>query len=93
MSSLPKLPRRKLSLVGRSILLVLAELCANLAMWITALALFLPDSARRGILSLALIAWTLGLRHGLGALLSFRYHRMSELISLLVCQTWTILSR
>lgn len=57
------LPR--LTLFGRSVLLVLAELAANLLLWIVAIALFAPDPSRRGVLSLVLVAWTLGLRHGL----------------------------
>ncbi|KAM0754544.1 NicO-domain-containing protein [Meredithblackwellia eburnea MCA 4105] len=58
-----RLPR--LALFGRCCLLIAAELGATLALWIAALALFAPDQDRRRILSLCLIAWTLGLRHGL----------------------------
>ncbi|KAL8286453.1 hypothetical protein RQP46_004470 [Phenoliferia psychrophenolica] len=51
--------------LDRSILLILAELAANLLLWVVAIALFAPDSTRRRVLALALVAWTLGLRHGL----------------------------
>ncbi|KAM0790058.1 hypothetical protein ACM66B_005386 [Microbotryomycetes sp. NB124-2] len=59
--------RNQLTLLGRCTLLVVGELAANLLLWIVALAMFAPDKASRGVLSLCLIAWTLGLRHGLDA--------------------------
>ncbi|KAI5475400.1 NicO-domain-containing protein [Pseudohyphozyma bogoriensis] len=58
-----RLPR--LTILGRSVVLITALLCVNLVMWITTIALFAPDARKRGALSLALIAWTLGLRHAL----------------------------
>lgn len=54
--------RYRVSLFGRSVLLLLGELAANLVLWITAIALFAPDPDKRGVLSICLVAWTLGLR-------------------------------
>ncbi|KAK4051698.1 hypothetical protein OIO90_004648 [Microbotryomycetes sp. JL221] len=59
--------RYRLTLLGRCTALLLGELAANLLLWIIALAMFAPDRNSRGVLSLCLIAWTLGLRHGLDA--------------------------
>ncbi|SGY19283.1 BQ5605_C014g07603 [Microbotryum silenes-dioicae] len=56
---------RRVSLFGRSVLVLVGELVVNVLLWGVALALFVGDQGRRGILSLCLIAWTLGLRHGL----------------------------
>jgi len=39
---------------------------ANLLLWVVALLVFLPHQEKRNVLSLALVAWTLGLRHALG---------------------------
>lgn len=58
-------PRYRLTLFGRSLALFLAEILANGIMWAAALATFAPKESTRGVLSLCLIAWTLGLRHGL----------------------------
>ncbi|ORY77254.1 high-affinity nickel-transport protein-domain-containing protein [Leucosporidium creatinivorum] len=58
-------PTWRLTLFGRSLVLLLGELLANLIIWAAALSLFAPDPRTRGVLSLCLIAWTLGLRHGL----------------------------
>jgi len=69
-----KIPR--LTLFGRSLLLILAELLLNAVCWIVAGILFsrfskaTEDSDEKGegpaksILGLAMLAWTLGLRHG-----------------------------
>ncbi|KAK4051024.1 hypothetical protein OIV83_003153 [Microbotryomycetes sp. JL201] len=57
--------RHQLTLLGRCTLLLVGELAVNLLLWIVALAMFAPDKQTRGVLSLCLIAWTLGLRHGL----------------------------
>ncbi|KDR82909.1 hypothetical protein GALMADRAFT_238556 [Galerina marginata CBS 339.88] len=59
------LPR--LTLFGRSILLIVCELSANAICWIVAGVLFGKNSDTRPTLSLALLAWTLGLRHALDA--------------------------
>ncbi|OCF39887.1 high-affinity nickel-transporter [Kwoniella heveanensis CBS 569] len=56
-------PRRP-TLLGRAIALVGAELLANAVCWIAA-ALTLRQAD--GLLGLALLAWTIGLRHGLDA--------------------------
>ncbi|OCF72005.1 high-affinity nickel-transporter [Kwoniella mangroviensis CBS 8886] len=55
---------RKLTLLGRSILLVSGELLANAICWIAAGICFRDAD---GLLGLALLAWTIGLRHGLDA--------------------------
>lgn len=56
---------RKLTLVGRSYLLVSALVVVNLVVWLVAIGLF-SSSGRGRVLSLASIAYTLGLRHALG---------------------------
>ncbi|KAG9027510.1 hypothetical protein FRB95_007647 [Tulasnella sp. JGI-2019a] len=58
---------RKLSLFGRSCLLIGLELLANIVCWIFGGILFGRHRDTRGILSLCLLAWTLGLRHALDA--------------------------
>ncbi|KAL1753727.1 high-affinity nickel-transport protein-domain-containing protein [Schizophyllum commune] len=55
-----QLPR--LTLLGRSLLLVVAELLVNAVFWAVAGILFGKNDTR-SILGLALLAWTLGLRH------------------------------
>lgn len=69
---------RKLSLFGRSLFLSSSELLANLLLWCTTVALLAPIPERRSVLSLALIAWTLGLRHGLGESSSLAESRRSS---------------
>ncbi|KAF8919042.1 high-affinity nickel-transport protein-domain-containing protein [Mucidula mucida] len=59
------LPR--LTIFGRSLLLVVAEVLANAVCWIVAGVLFGRSRETQPILSLALLAWTLGLRHALDA--------------------------
>ncbi|KAK8869931.1 hypothetical protein IAR55_000499 [Kwoniella newhampshirensis] len=55
---------RKLTLLGRAIALITGELIANAACWIAAgICLSQAD----GLIGLALLAWTIGLRHGLDA--------------------------
>ncbi|RPD62214.1 NicO-domain-containing protein [Lentinus tigrinus ALCF2SS1-7] len=65
----PRLPgsRPRLTLFGRSLLLLTAELLANAVCWIVCAILFGRRPATRSILSLALLAWTIGLRHALDA--------------------------
>ncbi|KAI0043452.1 NicO-domain-containing protein [Auriscalpium vulgare] len=58
---------RRLTLFGRSLLLVACELFANALLWAVAGALFGRSRDRQPILSLALLAWTIGLRHALDA--------------------------
>ncbi|WWC88236.1 uncharacterized protein L201_003142 [Kwoniella dendrophila CBS 6074] len=55
---------RRLTLLGRAILLIGGELLANAICWIAAGICF---SDADGLLGLALLAWTIGLRHGLDA--------------------------
>ncbi|WVR05065.1 hypothetical protein IAU60_002077 [Kwoniella sp. DSM 27419] len=55
---------RRLTLLGRAIALIGAELLANAACWIAAALCFRQAD---GLLGLALLAWTIGLRHGLDA--------------------------
>ncbi|KAF9510957.1 hypothetical protein BS47DRAFT_1212814 [Hydnum rufescens UP504] len=61
----PRLPG--LSLFGRSLILVISEITANVVLWVLASLLFGLRNESRGILSLCLLAWTLGLRHALDA--------------------------
>ncbi|KAG8849195.1 hypothetical protein FRB96_000902 [Tulasnella sp. 330] len=58
---------RKLTLLGRSTLLISSELLANVLCWILAGLLFGRHEETRGLLSLCVLAWTLGLRHALDA--------------------------
>ncbi|KAL1718807.1 high-affinity nickel-transport protein-domain-containing protein [Schizophyllum commune] len=60
-----RLPR--LTLLGRSLLLVVAELLINAVFWAVAGILFGKNDDTKSILGLALLAWTLGLRHALDA--------------------------
>ncbi|KIM89142.1 hypothetical protein PILCRDRAFT_813050 [Piloderma croceum F 1598] len=62
---LPPAPR--LTLFGRSLLLIVSELLANACCWIVAGILFGKHDQTRSVLSLALLAWTIGLRHALDA--------------------------
>ncbi|EJC97755.1 NicO-domain-containing protein [Fomitiporia mediterranea MF3/22] len=57
----------KLTLFGRSLFLIILEILANAACWIAAGIAFGRREETRGTLSLALLAWTIGLRHGLDA--------------------------
>ncbi|KAJ6605678.1 high-affinity nickel-transport protein-domain-containing protein [Mycena sp. CBHHK59/15] len=59
--------RVELTLFGRSLLLISALALANAVCWIVAGILFGRKSETQPILSLALLAWTLGLRHALDA--------------------------
>ncbi|KAK0188034.1 NicO-domain-containing protein [Armillaria mellea] len=63
--ALRRLPR--LTLFGRSLLLVASELLANAICWTIAGILFGRSRETQPILSLALLAWALGLRHALDA--------------------------
>ncbi|GAA5880234.1 hypothetical protein JCM8547_004783 [Rhodosporidiobolus lusitaniae] len=58
-------PRWKLTLLGRCVTLMLGEVGANVALWIVAALVWGRKEETRGVLSLAIVAWTLGLRHGL----------------------------
>jgi len=58
--------RRHLTLFGRSVILIGCELLANAACWVVAGVLF-GRKDTQPILSLALLAWTIGLRHALDA--------------------------
>ncbi|KAJ7600685.1 NicO-domain-containing protein [Mycena floridula] len=58
---------RKLTLLGRSLLLVGGEISANILCWVLAAILFGHNHETRSILGLALLSWTLGLRHALDA--------------------------
>ncbi|RDB18045.1 High-affinity nickel transport protein [Hypsizygus marmoreus] len=57
----------KLTLLGRSLLLLVLEISANAICWSVAGILFGRNKDTRPVLSLALLAWTLGLRHALDA--------------------------
>ncbi|KAL4258244.1 Nickel/cobalt efflux system [Pleurotus pulmonarius] len=57
----------RLTLFGRSALLVALLLAVNALLWTVAGILFGKDKNTQPILSLALLAWTLGLRHALDA--------------------------
>ncbi|KAJ7860041.1 NicO-domain-containing protein [Mycena leptocephala] len=57
----------RLTLFGRSLLLLGSLVLANVVCWIVAGILFGRKSDTQPILSLALLAWTLGLRHALDA--------------------------
>ncbi|KAA1469899.1 NicO-domain-containing protein [Dentipellis sp. KUC8613] len=59
--------RRRLTIFGRSALLLSSELLANAVCWIVAGILFGRSADTQPILSLALLAWTIGLRHALDA--------------------------
>ncbi|KPV72424.1 uncharacterized protein RHOBADRAFT_55890 [Rhodotorula graminis WP1] len=56
-------PTYRLTLLGRCLALLAGELVANAAVWTAAACVFTGD--KRGVLSLCVVAWTLGLRHGL----------------------------
>ena len=55
----------RLTLFGRSVCLLLGEFIANVVLWVATVATFAPHQDKRGVISLALLAWTYGLRHGL----------------------------
>ncbi|KAI0662057.1 NicO-domain-containing protein [Cubamyces menziesii] len=57
----------RLTILGRSVLLLSAELLANAVCWVVCAILFGRHAETRPILSLALLAWTIGLRHALDA--------------------------
>ncbi|ODO11563.1 hypothetical protein I350_00344 [Cryptococcus amylolentus CBS 6273] len=56
-------PRWRLTLLGRAVALMSGELLFNAACWVAAGICFKGS----GVLGLALLAWTIGLRHGLDA--------------------------
>ncbi|KAJ7112859.1 NicO-domain-containing protein [Mycena crocata] len=60
-----RMPR--LTLFGRSLMLMVSLLLVNAVCWIVAGILFGRKSDTQPLLSLALLAWTLGLRHALDA--------------------------
>jgi len=49
----------RLTLFGRSVLLITSELAVNVAMWVVSGLLFGRDPARRPILNMALLAWVM----------------------------------
>ncbi|GAA5980144.1 hypothetical protein JCM5350_001778 [Sporobolomyces pararoseus] len=55
----------RLTLFGRAVCLLLGEFVANVVLWVATVATFAPHKDKRGVISLALLAWTYGLRHGL----------------------------
>lgn len=73
---------RQLTLVGRSYFLIASLLAVNLAIWLVAIGLF-STSDRSRVLSLAAIAYTLGLRHALGRCIVAESIVDSNLLSLL----------
>ncbi|VDB86883.1 unnamed protein product [Peniophora sp. CBMAI 1063] len=59
--------RPRPTLFGRALLLLSIELLVNGALWAIAGVIFARDPATRPVLGLALLAWTIGLRHALDA--------------------------
>ncbi|CEL62577.1 High-affinity nickel transport protein OS=Cupriavidus necator (strain ATCC 17699 / H16 / DSM 428 / Stanier 337) GN=hoxN PE=1 SV=3 [Rhizoctonia solani AG-1 IB] len=57
----------RLTIFGRSFLLVACELLVNALLWVVAVLLFGRRHETHGVLNLCLLAWTIGLRHGLDA--------------------------
>ncbi|KAF5385618.1 hypothetical protein D9757_005552 [Collybiopsis confluens] len=57
----------ELTLLGRSLLLLAAEILFNAACWTAAGVMFGRTQETKSILGLAMLAWTLGLRHALDA--------------------------
>jgi nickel/cobalt transporter (NiCoT) family protein len=49
----------KLTLFGRSVLLIAGELAVNAVMWIVSGLLFGRDPEKRSILNMALLAWVI----------------------------------
>ncbi|KAF9651590.1 NicO-domain-containing protein [Thelephora ganbajun] len=64
---LQRLRLPKFTIFGRSLLLITLELFTNVLFWVVAGILFGRDRNTRPALNLALLAWTLGLRHALDA--------------------------
>jgi hypothetical protein len=62
-------PTWRFTLAGRALALLAGELAANAAIWIVAGIVFGTSEEKRGVLSLCVVAWTLGLRHALGEFL------------------------
>ncbi|GAA5855553.1 hypothetical protein JCM5353_006025 [Sporobolomyces roseus] len=65
LSRLVPTSRYRLTLFGRSLFLLLGEFVANVILWVATVATFAPHQDKRGVLSLAVLAWSFGLRHGL----------------------------
>lgn len=59
-------PTWRFTLAGRALALLAGEVAANAAIWIVAGIVFGTSEEKRGVLSLCVVAWTLGLRHALG---------------------------
>lgn len=74
--------KRQLTLVGRSYFLIASLVAVNLAIWLVAIGLFSTSDKSR-VLSLAAIAYTLGLRHALGRCIVAESIVDSNLLSLL----------
>ncbi|KAH7336999.1 high-affinity nickel-transport protein-domain-containing protein [Rhizoctonia solani] len=56
-----------LTIFGRSLLLIAGELLVNALLWVIASLLFGRHNETHSTLNLCLLAWTIGLRHGLDA--------------------------
>ncbi|KAJ4491497.1 high-affinity nickel-transport protein-domain-containing protein [Lentinula edodes] len=65
--SLPQVGLPRLTLFGRSLLLLTCEILANALCWTAAGVMFGRTKETKSILGLAMLAWTLGLRHALDA--------------------------
>ncbi|KAG8705844.1 hypothetical protein FRC08_001417 [Ceratobasidium sp. 394] len=63
--SFNRLPR--LTIFGRSLLLITGEILVNAVFWVVAGLLFGRRNETHSVLNLCLLAWTIGLRHGLDA--------------------------
>ncbi|GAA5873755.1 hypothetical protein JCM3774_000161 [Rhodotorula dairenensis] len=58
-------PAWRFTLAGRALALLAGEIAANAAIWVVAGIVFGTSDEKRGVLSLCVVAWTLGLRHAL----------------------------
>lgn len=57
-----------LTLFAKTVLILSVELVSNIVIWIITVIVFTSEADKsKGVLSLALVAWTTGLRHGLDA--------------------------
>ncbi|KAF9013217.1 high-affinity nickel-transport protein-domain-containing protein [Cyathus striatus] len=67
MNLLARASQYHLTIFGRSLLLLGSEVLVNAILWAVAAVLFGRNRDMRQVLSLAFLAWTLGLRHALDA--------------------------
>lgn len=65
MMSFPLARDRKLTIFGRSLVMLVSEVLVNILLWVAAAILW--HRAEGHLLNLAVLAWTLGLRHALDA--------------------------